>query len=111
MLKKRHYLALGVVVLAALLILSLPQRATSRLKLAVGSLFLPLFGLLNTSQQLPECISRIASDGRGQETKWEVSDQFVFGFEIRKTRMLASFPFSIVKISSPKMRFGSSLGP
>jgi len=40
-------------VLAALLILSLPQRATSRLKLAAGSLFLPLFGLLNTSQQLP----------------------------------------------------------
>lgn len=53
MLKKKHYLALGVVVLAALLIFSLPQRATSRLKLAVSSLFLPLFGLLNTAQQLP----------------------------------------------------------
>lgn len=53
MFKKRHYFALGVVVLAAVLIFSLPQRATSRLKLAVGSLFLPLFGLLNTAQQLP----------------------------------------------------------
>ncbi|HUA37410.1 MAG TPA: rod shape-determining protein MreC [Candidatus Sulfopaludibacter sp.] len=53
MLKKKHYLALGVVVLAALLIFSLPPRATSRLKLAVSSLFLPLFGLLNTAQQLP----------------------------------------------------------
>ena len=53
MLKKKHYLALGVVVLAALLIFSLPQRATSRLKLAISSLFLPLFGLLNTAQQLP----------------------------------------------------------
>ena len=53
MLKKRHYFALGVVVLMALLILSLPQRATSRLKLAASSLFLPLFGLLNTAQQLP----------------------------------------------------------
>jgi rod shape-determining protein MreC len=53
MLRKKHYLALGAVVLVALLILSLPQRATSRLKLAVGSLFLPLFGLLNTAQQLP----------------------------------------------------------
>jgi len=56
-------------------------------------------------------ITKKAYAGRGQETKWEMSDQFVFGFEIRKTRMLASFPFSIVKISSPKMRFGSSLGP
>jgi len=53
MLKKKHYLALGAVVLTALLILSLPQRATSRLKLAASSLFLPLFGLLNTAQQLP----------------------------------------------------------
>ena len=53
MFKKKHYLALGAVVLVALLIFSLPQRATSRLKLAVGSLFLPLSGLLNTSQQLP----------------------------------------------------------
>lgn len=53
MLKKKNYLALGVVVLVALLILSLPQRVTDRLKLAVGSLFLPLFGLLNTAQQLP----------------------------------------------------------
>ena len=53
MLKKKHYLALGAVTLAALLIFSLPQRATSRLKLATGSLFLPLFGLLNTAQQLP----------------------------------------------------------
>jgi rod shape-determining protein MreC len=53
MLKKKHYLALGVVVLVVVLIFSLPQRATSRLKLAVSSLFLPLFGLLNTTQQLP----------------------------------------------------------
>jgi len=53
MLKKKHYLALGVVALVALLIFSLPQRATSRLKLAAGGLFLPLFGLLNTAQQLP----------------------------------------------------------
>ena len=53
MLRKRHYLALGAVTLVALLIFSLPQRATSRLKLAAGSVFLPLFGLLNTAQQLP----------------------------------------------------------
>ena len=53
MLKKKHYLALGAVTLMALLVFSLPQRATSRLKLAAGGLFLPLFGLLNTAQQLP----------------------------------------------------------
>jgi rod shape-determining protein MreC len=53
MFRKKQYLALGAVTLVALLILSLPPRATSRLKLAVGSWFLPLFGLANTAQQLP----------------------------------------------------------
>jgi rod shape-determining protein MreC len=53
MFKRKNYFALGAVVLVALAIFSLPPRATSRLKLAVGSLFLPLFGLANTAQQLP----------------------------------------------------------
>src|ERR1035441_2044578 len=53
MFRKKNYLALGAVTLLALLILSLPPRVTSHLKLAAGSLFLPLFGLANTAQQLP----------------------------------------------------------
>jgi rod shape-determining protein MreC len=53
MIKKKHYLALGAVTLAALLIFSLPPRATSHVKLAIGSWFLPLFGLANTAGQLP----------------------------------------------------------
>jgi rod shape-determining protein MreC len=53
MFKQKHYLALGAVTLVALLIFSLPPSVTGRLKLAVGSLFLPLFGLVNTAQQLP----------------------------------------------------------
>jgi rod shape-determining protein MreC len=53
MFKQKNYLALGAVVLVAVLLLSLPQRATSRLKVAVGSWFLPLFGLASAGQQLP----------------------------------------------------------
>jgi rod shape-determining protein MreC len=53
MFKQKHYLALGAVTLVALLIFSLPPRATGRLKLAIGSLFLPLLGLAGTAQQLP----------------------------------------------------------
>ncbi|MEI9866204.1 MAG: rod shape-determining protein MreC [Limisphaerales bacterium] len=53
MLKQKNYLALGAVVLVVLLIFSLPPRATERIKLAIGSLFLPLLGLANTAQQLP----------------------------------------------------------
>lgn len=53
MLKQKNYLAVGAVTLVALLIFSLPPSVTGRLKLAVGSLFLPLFGLVNAAQQLP----------------------------------------------------------
>ncbi|HEY5042605.1 MAG TPA: rod shape-determining protein MreC [Verrucomicrobiae bacterium] len=53
MFKQKNYLALGAVVLVAIILLSLPTRATSRLKLAVGSWFLPLFGLAGAGQQLP----------------------------------------------------------
>ena len=53
MFKQKNYLALGAVILVALLLLSLPTRVTSRLKLAVGSWFLPLFGLAGATQQIP----------------------------------------------------------
>jgi rod shape-determining protein MreC len=53
MFKQKNYLALGAVVLVAVVLLSLPTRASSRLKLAVASWFLPLFGLAGAAQQLP----------------------------------------------------------
>jgi len=53
MFKRKNYFALGAVMLVALLIFSLPPGAVSRFKLAIGSLFLPLFGLANAAQQLP----------------------------------------------------------
>ena len=43
MLKKPHYIALGVVGLVTLIILSLPHHTASQVKLAIGGLFLPLF--------------------------------------------------------------------
>jgi rod shape-determining protein MreC len=53
MFKQKNYLALGAVVIVAVVLLSLPARATARMKLAVGSWFLPLFGLASAGQQLP----------------------------------------------------------
>jgi rod shape-determining protein MreC len=52
MLKRSHYIALGIVVLLTLILLNLPSHTAARLKLAIGSLFLPLFGLANSSDQL-----------------------------------------------------------
>ncbi len=53
MFKQKNYIGPGIVVLAAVLILSLPPSAASHLKLAIGSLFLPLLGLANAGRQLP----------------------------------------------------------
>ena len=53
MFKRRHYLALGAVTLVTALLLSLPSRAVSHLKLGIGGLFLPMFGAVNTVRQLP----------------------------------------------------------
>lgn len=53
MLKQNNYIAAGIVALAAVLILSLPSSFAAHLKLAIGSLFLPLFGLASATQQLP----------------------------------------------------------
>jgi len=52
MLKRPHYIAIGTVVLLALILLNLPSHTVARLKLAVGSVFLPLFGLANSADQV-----------------------------------------------------------
>jgi len=52
MLKRPHYIAVGLVALLTLLVLNLPGRTTARLKLAVGSLFLPLFGLASGAKEV-----------------------------------------------------------
>ncbi len=52
MLRRPHYIALGLVVLLTLVILNLPSKTTARMKLGIGSVFVPLFGLANSAQQL-----------------------------------------------------------
>ena len=54
MLKRPHYIALGLVLALALTLFLLPVQSTARLKLALGSLFLPLFGLAGSAHQLKE---------------------------------------------------------
>jgi rod shape-determining protein MreC len=51
MLKRPQYIILGLVVLLVLAVFNLPGQTAARLKLAVGSLFLPLFGLAGAGQQ------------------------------------------------------------
>jgi rod shape-determining protein MreC len=52
MLRRPHYIALSLIVLFTLVVLNLPGRTTARLKLGIGSLFLPLFGLASSTHQV-----------------------------------------------------------
>jgi rod shape-determining protein MreC len=52
MLRRPHYIALGLIVLLTLVILNLPGQTTARLKLGIGSLFLPLFGLASSTHHV-----------------------------------------------------------
>jgi rod shape-determining protein MreC len=50
--KRPHYLALGVVLFLTFLLLKLPSRTAANLKLSVSGMFLPLFGLASSTEDL-----------------------------------------------------------
>jgi len=54
MFKRPYLIALTVVLLVVVVMLNLPEPAAARVKLALGGLFLPLFGLASSSQTLSE---------------------------------------------------------
>jgi rod shape-determining protein MreC len=54
MLKRPQYIALGLVFGLTVVLLSLPARATSRVRIIFAGLFLPLFGLTGSAHQLAD---------------------------------------------------------
>jgi rod shape-determining protein MreC len=53
MFKRKNLIAPGAVTLMVVLLLSLPSGAASRVKLAVGGLFVPFFGAVHAARQWP----------------------------------------------------------
>jgi rod shape-determining protein MreC len=54
MLKRQYSFATGLVLLIVLVLLNLPEQPAARIKLALGGLFLPLFGMAGSVQQLTQ---------------------------------------------------------
>lgn len=54
MLRRPQYIILGIVLLLTVVILKLPSRSSAQIKLAIGSLFLPLHGASGSARQLGE---------------------------------------------------------
>lgn len=61
MFRRPHYIALSTVVLLVLVVFSLPNRTANQLKLSIGSLFLPLFGLAGSANSVAEKTDRSLS--------------------------------------------------
>src|SRR5687767_9343304 len=51
MFKRPHYIVVGGVVLLGVVLVALPRETSARIKLAMSSLFLPLFGLANVGSK------------------------------------------------------------
>ena len=54
MLKRQYSIATGLVLLIVLVVLNLPEQPAARIKLALGGLFLPLFGMAGSVQHLTQ---------------------------------------------------------
>lgn len=59
-LKRPQFVLLGAVILLTVVLLKLPARTTANLKLAISGLFLPLYGLANSSEKLANAASYAA---------------------------------------------------
>lgn len=64
MLKKKRYILLAIVAVIAFVLLNLPATTTARLRLAVGSQFLPFFGLANVSRDVAGSTAELALSKR-----------------------------------------------
>jgi rod shape-determining protein MreC len=60
MFKRAHYVAMSAVLLLVLLLLSLPDQAAARVKLAISALFIPLFGLGQSTQNASGRVADVA---------------------------------------------------
>lgn len=52
--RRRHYILFACVIVLTIIILKLPPRVATQFKLAVGGLFLPLFGLAESTDRIAE---------------------------------------------------------
>jgi rod shape-determining protein MreC len=78
MLKRPHYIALGLIVVLTLTISNLPARTRARLKAGIGSVFLPLFGLAGSSHRLAdraETAARTRTDLVRENAELKVENQ------------------------------------
>ena len=71
MFKRPHYIVVGGVVLLGIVLVALPRETSSRIKLAMSSLFLPLFGMANAGSKAADKATDLIMPRRVLEAQLE----------------------------------------
>ena len=71
MFKRPHYIVVGGVVLLGIVLVALPKQTSAQIKLALSSLFLPLFGMSNAGSKIAEKAGDVALPRRVLEAQLE----------------------------------------
>lgn len=91
MFKRPQWVAFGAVALAVLVLWNLPDRLAARVKIAIGALFLPLFGLVGSAQHLATEAARAAVPRAELERQLEVLRQENLRLQLELSRAGAVF--------------------
>lgn len=91
MFKRPQWVAFSAVTLAVLVLWNLPDRLAARVKIALGALFLPLFGLVGSAQHLAAEASRAVVPRAELERQLEVLRRENLRLQLELTRAGAAF--------------------
>ncbi len=85
--KRPQYIALGLVLLCTFLLLRLPGRAASNLRLAVSSLFLPLFGMSGSLAEIADSTSYLLLSRREliRQLQWQHKTNQIAELHLRQS--------------------------
>jgi rod shape-determining protein MreC len=102
--KRVHYIAFACVIVLTIIVLKLPPRVATQFKLAIGSLFVPLFGLSTSAQQAAEKTGNTIvprsellkqnNDLRRENAELHVQLQREAGFERENERLRAMLGYA-----------------
>lgn len=87
MLKRPHYVACSLVLFVALVMLNLPSKTATQCKLALGGIFLPLFGLAGSAHALTEQLGNSLTPRRVLLSQLEQLRRENSQFRVRETQV------------------------
>jgi rod shape-determining protein MreC len=87
MLRKPHYIALGIVLLVTVVLLKLPSRTATKLKLAISALNIPFFGAVSSAQKTIEKAGNAVTPRKELLAQLEESQKQIKQLQLRSMQL------------------------